>query len=237
MKLRSLVASFLFPLALFSGLHAAGTPSPLMANAAENLRNEIMAQMQAKFDKGANSAADFAPELKKLNEYAAKYAEYPDLVADFAMVKAALYLDGLNDLVQGRELLVALSRDYPGTPAAEQAAKALVRLDQVAQRAAADGELVPWARQVTTKAEAGSHTEADFTAELAQLDALITKYADNREAAADLALAKALFYLRVLKNPVKASEQLLAITTSYRGTLAAASAEETLAGFEAASRR
>jgi len=237
MKLRSLLAHFLFPLALLSGLHAAEKPSPLTANAAENLRNDVMAQIQAKFDKGANSAADFAPELKKLDEHAAKYAQYPDLVADFVMVKVALYLDGLGDLVQGRKMLVALNRDYPGTPAAEQAARALVRLDQVAQRAAAEGDLVPWAKQITAKADAGSHTEAEFTAELAQLDALITKYADNREAAADLVLAKALFYLRVLKNPVKASEHLLALTTSYRGTLAAASAEETLAGFEEAARR
>lgn len=237
MKLRSLLALFVFPLALLSGLHAAGKPSPLMANAAENLRNDVVAQIQAKFDQGAKSAADFAPELKKLDEHAARYAEYPDLVADFAMVKAALYLEGLNDLVQGRKMLVALGHDYPGTPAAEQAAQVLARLDQVAKRDAAVDDLVPWAKQVTAKADAGSHTEAEFSTELAQLDALITKYADNREAAGDLALAKALFYLRVLKDPVKASAQLLALTTGYRGTLAAASAEETLAGFEEASRR
>ena len=160
MKLRSLLARLLFPLALLSGLHAAEKPSPLMANAAENLRNDVVAQIQAKFDKGASSAADFAPELKKLDEHAARYAEYPDLVADFAMVKAALYLEGLNDPVQGRKMLAALTRDYPGTPAAEQAAKVLVRLGQIAQRDAATDDLVPWAKQVTAKADAGSRTEA-----------------------------------------------------------------------------
>jgi hypothetical protein len=237
MQLRPLLASFLFPLALLSSLHAAQKPSPLTANAAENLRNEVMAQIQAKFDQGANTAADFAPELKKLDQHAARYAEYPDLVADFAMVKVALYLDGLNDLVEGRKMLVALSRDYPGTPAAEQAALALVKLDQTAKRDANLEDLAPWARQVTAKADAGSRTEAEFAAELAQLDALITKYADNREAAADLVLAKALLYLRVLKDPVKASQHFLALTTEYRGTLAAASAEEILAGFEEASKR
>ena len=226
-----LLASLFFSLALLSGLGAADKkPSPLTANGAENLRNDVIEQIQAKMDKGAKSAADFAPELKKLDEHAAKYAEYPELVAEFALVKVALYLDGLNDQVQGRKMLVAIGRNYPGTPAAEQAAKALELLDRTMKRDAATADLVPLARQITAKADAGSHSEAAFAAELAKFDALIAKYADNQEAAADLALAKALLYLRVIKDPIKAREQLLAVTTKYPDTLGAASAQEELAG-------
>ncbi len=237
MKPRFFLASFLFPLALLSGLSAAEKPSPLTANAAEVLRDNVAAQIQAKLDKGVKTAADLAPELKKLEEYAAKYAEYPELVADFALVKAAAYLEGLGDQAAGRKLLVAISRDYAGTPAAEQATKAVELLDRTMKRDADTVDLVPLARQITAKADAGSHSEAAFATELAKFDALIGKYADNREAAADLALAKALLYVRVIKDPIKAREQLLAVTTKYHDTLAAASAQEELAGLTETAKR
>ncbi len=238
MKPRFTLASFVLPLALLSGLHAADKqPSLLVGNAAEVQRTYVVAKIQAKLDRGVSSAADFAPELKNLEEQAAKYAEYPELAADFAMVKAGLYLDGLNDRAQGRKLLTAVTRDYAGTPSAKQAAQVLGLLDQMEKRDAADDDLLPVAQKITDKAKAGSHTEAAFAPELAKLDALVTKYAANREAAANLALAKAVFYVRVLEDSAQGRKLLLAITTGYRDTLAAARAQETLEGLEPSPQR
>jgi hypothetical protein len=83
--------------------------------------------------------------------------------------------------------------------------------------------------QVTAKAKAGARDRAAYATELAQLDALRTKYADNREAAANVALAKALLHLQVLGDTTQAKEQFVAITTGYSGTLAAATAQQALA--------
>lgn len=228
MTIRLLLACLCLSFPLLLSLRAAQKPSPLVANGAETARNDVTAKIQEKIDKGAHAAADFAPELKKLDEYAARYADYPELAADFAMVKAALFLDGLEDRAEGRKLLAAVTRNYAGTPAAEQAARAIDVVDRTEKRNVADEELIPLVQQISAKADAGTHNVAAFAAELAKLDALIAKYADNREAAGNVALAKAMFYVRVVDQPAEGRKQLLAVTTNYRDTLAALAAQESL---------
>lgn len=228
MKLRLLLACLCLSLPLLTDLGAAEKPSPLMANAAENLRNDVVDQIQAKMNKGLSAAKDFDAEIKKLDEYTAKYAQYPELAADFVSLKASLYFEAIGDQAEGKKWLNVIRRDYAGTPAAEEAAKALTELDQAAQRAVVDPELNPLVQQMVIKAKGGARREAAYTTELAKLDALVTKYADNREAAGTVALAKAMFYLRVLEDSDRARKQLLDLTTRYSRTLAAASAQQAL---------
>lgn len=222
------ILSLLLPLALLGPALAAEKTPLMVANAAEVRRDEVVARIQKKIDGGAKAAADFAPELKLLEEHAAMYAKYPELVADFAMVKAALYLDGLEDRAEGRKLLAAVRRDFPGTPAAEQAAQTLDTLDRDDKRSAADADLLPLAQGITAKATAGTRGEAAFSAELAKFDALLAKYAGNHEAAGNIALAKAMFYIRVLQDPVQGRKLLQAVPISYPDTLASASAQDLL---------
>ena len=222
------ILSLLLSLAWLGSALAAEKTNLMVANAAEVRRDDVVARIQKKIDAGAKSAADFAPELKLLEEHAAMYAKYPELVADFAMVKAALYLDGLEDRAEGRKLLAAVRRDFAGTPAAEQAGQTLELLDRAEKREAADVDLVPLTQQITAKANAGSHGEAVFSAELGKFDALLTKYAGNPEAAGNIALAKAMFYLRVLQDPIQARKLLQTVTSSYPDTLAAVNAQDFL---------
>ena len=79
---------------------------------------------------------------------------------------------------------------------------------------------------MNAKDKAGKEQLADFTAEFADYDALVAKYAGQKtEDVADIALSRAMLYWDLGATPAVQETQFLAVTQGFPGTKAASTAE------------
>ena len=119
----------------------------------------------------------------------------------------------LSSLPAGLALgLVLLSRSFAAdaAPAPSPAAADLAALEA----------------RVNAKDKAGKEQLADFTAEFADYDALVAKYAGQKtEDVADIALSRAMLYWDLGATPAVQETQFLAVTQGFPGTKAASTAE------------
>jgi thiol-disulfide isomerase/thioredoxin len=65
-----------------------------------------------------------------------------DMVAGFALMRAGLHIQVFGDFAKGRELLLALQRDYPDTPPGKNVEGLLAELDRMAAAKAAKTALI-----------------------------------------------------------------------------------------------
>jgi hypothetical protein len=90
----------------------------------------VLAQIQTKFKAGKRAAADYAPEIAKLDALVAKFAKNPEAAAHVAFIKASLYLHALRDTGQALKQFAAVKTAYPDTLAAESAVEVIAQIDE-----------------------------------------------------------------------------------------------------------
>lgn len=150
MKLRLFLTGLalgLSPLPTVLAQDAAATPAPA---AASNLDDQAIQDLQAlvgdvrtKIQAGQTTVEALSPELAQFDALLSKYAEQKtDIVANIALMQAALYLEVIKDEPKARELLLALQQNYPGTNAATSIDGILARMDRASQAAAAKAALI-----------------------------------------------------------------------------------------------
>lgn len=144
MKPRRLLTTLVASLALLSlsvaqdAAPAAPVPDPILVEL-----KAVVDQVSAKIKTGPRTAEALAPELAQFDTLLAKYAgQKTDAVASIALMKAALYLQVLHDDAKGRELLMKVQADFPGTKAATSVDQVLAQLDRAAKAEAAKAGLV-----------------------------------------------------------------------------------------------
>ncbi len=94
----------------------------------------LVDEVSAKLRHTPPTTEAFAEELAKFDALLAKHAnEKTDPVANIALMKAVLYVQVLNDLQAGRDTLLKLKSDFPGTKAANTVDKLIEQLDRSAQ--------------------------------------------------------------------------------------------------------
>ena len=141
-------------LRFLTALLAAGLTLLVSAPAQDGVRNPpsdpIMAELKtlvdevtAKLRNTPPSTEAFAAELAKFDALLAKHAgEKTDAVANIALMKAVLYIQVLNDHQAGRDTLLKLKTDFPGTKAANTVDQILAQLERSAQTEAAKAALI-----------------------------------------------------------------------------------------------
>jgi thiol-disulfide isomerase/thioredoxin len=145
MKLRSLPAVLLTALALFLSLpgFAQETPATAELDPATTELKALVDQIGAKIKTGQRSAEALAPELAQFDVLLAKYkGQKTDSVANIALMQAALYVQVLEQEAKGKELLLAIKSDFPGTRAASSVDAVLAQLERAAKAEAARAALV-----------------------------------------------------------------------------------------------
>jgi len=86
---------------------------------------------QLKDQKQNPSAANLASDLQAFDDLLAKHpGEKTDAVGNILMSKALIYLQSLNDTVNGRQTVLRLQRDFPDTAPAKQAGAILAQIDR-----------------------------------------------------------------------------------------------------------
>jgi thiol-disulfide isomerase/thioredoxin len=150
MKLRPSFAALVVGLALLSQVGVAqnaasaapATPAPETDPVTADLR-ALVGKISAKINGGPRTAEALAPELAEFDALLAKYAgQKTDPVANIALMRAALYLQVLQDETKGREMLLALKADFPGTKAAGSVDQILAQMEQMEKAKAAKAALV-----------------------------------------------------------------------------------------------
>jgi len=116
-------------------------PVPTTDQALDELRN-LIGQVRAKIGRGTTTAADLAPEIAEFDRFIGLYADKPETAASFALMKASLYLEVLKEPAKGRELLLAVKANYPGTEVAQAVDAMLAQFDRAAKAEAARATLV-----------------------------------------------------------------------------------------------
>ncbi len=117
MKLRPLLAALVAGLALFSGALAENAaPTP----AIEELKT-LTAKVREKMKAGRPTAETLVPELAEFDALLAKYPEKNDVTGQIALTRATLHLQVLREEAKGKELLLAVQKDFAGTRAAAAA--------------------------------------------------------------------------------------------------------------------
>ena len=87
--------------------------------------------------------------------------------------------------------------------------------------------------QITAKLRAGQRSAEALAPELAQFDALLKKYADQKtDDVAEIAIMQALLYVQVLGDEAKGIELLTALRDNFAGTKPAAAVDSMLAQLE-----
>ena len=103
----------------------------------------IVNQVKAKMKTGRPTAESLAPEIAQFDALLQKHAgEKTDLVASVALMRAALFIQVIDDEPKARELLLALKRDFAGTEPAKTVDKLLAQLDDQAKMKATKNALV-----------------------------------------------------------------------------------------------
>jgi thiol-disulfide isomerase/thioredoxin len=227
MKLRLLLPILCLALASLPGLRGQDAkPDPEQAG--NDALQALLKQVQAKVDAGQHSAAELAPEIAKFDEHIAAFSASEETAARFAFMKAMLYIEVINDLVKGRELLLAVKRKYPDSEAAQNVQPVITSLEKAAQRDAVNPDLQPLIEQIMAKARGGARTEEALAPEIAKLDELTTKYAANPEAAAVVAFTKAMVYAQVLGDTARGRQLLNALAEKYPDTQSVSAAANVL---------
>jgi thiol-disulfide isomerase/thioredoxin len=176
MKLRPLLPALLLGLSFLPGVFAQeGTPAPSPAN--DKVINEmraIVGDVRAKMQAGEPTAATLAPEIARFDALLAGHAgEKTDLIATIALMKASLYIEVIKDEAKGRELLLAVKKDFAGTEPAGAVDQILARLDQAAAAdqtlAALIGKAAP-ELHFKWSSKAGLKTLADLRGRVVVLD-------------------------------------------------------------------
>lgn len=151
MKIRFLLAGLVLGLLALPGAIAqdskpAASPAPANPTAGDKVIMEIGAivdQVKVKMKAGHADAASLAPEIGQFDALLARHAgEKTDLVASIALMKAALFLEVLQDEPKARELFLKLKAEFPGTEPAGTADQILAKLDQAAATAKAKAALI-----------------------------------------------------------------------------------------------
>jgi thiol-disulfide isomerase/thioredoxin len=94
----------------------------------------IVDQIKVKMNAGQDDAAALAPQIAQFDALLAQHAdEKTDAIASIALMKASLYIEVLDDEAKGRELLLALKKDFVGTGPARSVDAILARLDESAK--------------------------------------------------------------------------------------------------------
>jgi thiol-disulfide isomerase/thioredoxin len=103
----------------------------------------VTTQLKEKFDAGKTSAADLAGNLASINGLIVQHLKdgNREQLARLYLLDAHIYADGMKDNARARAIWAQVSRDFPGTIAAQGAAISLAKLD--AQAAAETGPDVP----------------------------------------------------------------------------------------------
>ncbi len=111
---------------------------------------------------------------------------------------------------------VALAQDAPETPLSP-AAQAFEALDG----------------RIREKLSSGAQSPADFTAEVAEFDAILAQYAEDKsDDIARIAFMRAMFFAQIMDDVDEALASLAAIKTNFPGTEAADAAASFLARME-----
>jgi len=147
MKIRSLLAALLLGASLICSARAPAaepaTAAPTPADAAVLAELQVIVDgVSTKAKAGPVTAADLAPDIAKFDALLAKHPEKTDATAQVAVMKAMLYLQILDDEAKGRELLVAVITDYPGTEASRALAKIVQEIDAAEKSKIAIADLV-----------------------------------------------------------------------------------------------
>ena len=150
MKLRPLITGVLLAvltLPLVAQLApAAAAPGEAAKSTDDRVSEDLSALVQrikAKLNEGKRTPEALAPELAEFDQLLAKYgSEKTDMVAGIALMRAGLYIQVFGDLAKGRELVLALKRDFPTTQPGQSADKLIADLDRMAAAKAAKAALV-----------------------------------------------------------------------------------------------
>ena len=103
----------------------------------------LVDEVSAKLQNTPPTSEALAPELAKFDALLAKHAgEKTDAVANIALMKAVLYIQVLNDQQAGRDTLLKLKNDFPGTKAANTVDQILAQLERSAQTEATKAALI-----------------------------------------------------------------------------------------------
>jgi len=144
MKFRSLLVALFLGLSFLSGARAQDAAPAAPASGDTAVLEELQAIVDGvttKAKAGPVTAADLAPDIAKFDALLAKHPEKTDATAQVAVMKAMLYLQILDDEAKGRELLLAVIADYPGTEAASTLAKIVEQVEADAQAKVAVADL------------------------------------------------------------------------------------------------
>jgi peroxiredoxin len=119
------------------------------STAAQEELKALVGKIQTKLREGKKSEADLAPEIKEFDEVLAKHKdEKSDDVAQILLMKAMLYVQVLDDMDKGTNLLRELKTEYPKTKAGERVDEILASIEKQAeakkiQRSLAEGTRFP----------------------------------------------------------------------------------------------
>ncbi len=96
----------------------------------------LVQQVNDKIKAGKTSEADLQPELKQFDALIAAHKSdaSPDLVAAIIFAKARLYIEVLDDLQTGTQLVKEIKADYGNTPDGKNADTVLAQIDEMAQQ-------------------------------------------------------------------------------------------------------
>jgi thiol-disulfide isomerase/thioredoxin len=104
---------------------------------------ELVGRIKAKLSAGQRTAAALETELAQFDALLLKYGgQKTDMVASIALMRAGLYIQVFEDLPKGRELLLALKRDFPGTQSANNADALVKQVDAMIAAKAAKAALI-----------------------------------------------------------------------------------------------
>lgn len=171
MKLRLFLAAFAASFTLLSlapAQDAAPAPSPVVAEL-----QTLVGKIREKMKTGEPTAETFAPEIAEFDALFAKYPEKTEDTAQAAFMRATFYLQVLDDEVKGRELLLAIQNDYPGTQAAAAVERTLAQLERAAKAKALQSTLVGSPAPALTfkwSSKEGLKTLADLKGRVVVLD-------------------------------------------------------------------
>ena len=92
---------------------------------------QVTADLKAKFDSQNTSATNLAENLKDINALIVQHAKdgNREQLARLYLLDAHIYADGLTNTVRARAIWLKVSRDFPGTLAAQGATLSLARLN------------------------------------------------------------------------------------------------------------
>jgi len=187
---------------------------------------KMQQDVRTKVEAGKTNEADYAEELKALDAMIARKKDAKtDEAVQFTYMKAMLYLEAINDVAKGTDIMRQIITNYPDTPYSASAEKIVAHFARqgVAEPPETNSpallELKAVVQQIQAKADDGKTNEADYAAELKTLNQMIGDYkGTNVEQAAMAAYNKALVYLEVFKNHDQSIAILKDIEAHYADT-------------------